>query len=281
MIEYCYLNGKILPLKDAKVSVLDIGILRGYGVFDFARTYNGRPHALGEHIKRLKRSAARLGLTVPLTEMKLAAVINQLIKKNGFEESTIRMVLTGGLTINGINFDRTKPTFFILVQKFDGPSSEAYSRGVKLITVEHQRIVPEAKTNNYITAVRNQSRLRKEKGFEILYHHQGNILELSTSNIFIVKNNVISTPKDNILVGTTRNFTIKLAKKLFSVQERNVSLQEALKADEVFLTATNKGIVPVVAIDKAKIGKGTVGPVTRRLMNEYEEFIVAKTEKHL
>ena len=145
MTEYCYLNGKIIPLKDATISVLDIGVLRGYGVFDFVRTHNGHPHALSEHIKRLKRSAGRLGLKVPLSEKEIVAIIAKLIKKNGFKESTIRMVLTGGKTINGIDYDPKHPTFFILAQKFEGPAKEAYAKGVKVMTVEHSNFCAKIK----------------------------------------------------------------------------------------------------------------------------------------
>ncbi len=273
MTEYCYLNGKIIPLKDATISVLDIGVLRGYGVFDFTRTYNGRPQALEAHIKRLGRSAKRLGLRVPLKEAEIKAVIDKLLQKNGFKEAMIRMVLTGGKTLQGIDFDPRQPTFFILAQKLEAPSADMYREGVNVITVEHQRLLPEAKTNNYITAVMNQRRLKKAKAFEMLYYHNGKVLELSTSNIFIVKRGVIVTPATGILMGTTRGIAIALAKKSYPLVEREVRLRELLAADEAFLTAANKGILPVTRVEGKNIKTGKVGPVTRHLMAEYEKSI--------
>ncbi len=139
--------------------------------------------------------------------------------------------------------------------------------------MEHQRIIPEAKHNNYILAVKNQKLRIKEKAFEILYTFEGKVLEASTSNFFIVKNKQLITPKHNILIGTTRNKIIHLAKNKHQIIEKDIQLKDALSADEAFLTATNKGVVPVVKINSTTIGNGKVRDVTLELIDSYNKGI--------
>ena len=272
MKPYAYLDGKILPLAEAKISVTDIGILRGYGVFDFARTHGGTLAMFKEHAARLRRSAKILDLKVPVTDAALKKIITALIAKNGFAESTVRMVLTGGSTIgNGLEYNRARPTFFIIVDRFVPLPASVYERGVKVVTLEHQRIFPEAKSNSYISAVRAQKLRRKLGAFEILYFDRGKFLEASTSNFSIVKNGKVVTAARNVLVGTTRNVVLQLARKKFRAEERDVTLKDVRAADEAFLTATNKGIVPVTRIDDRAVNSGKVGPVTKSLMKMYDE----------
>jgi len=275
MTKYCYLNGKIIPLNKAGISLNDLGILRGYGVFDFLRTYNGRPFFLKEHLRRLKSSAKILNLKLPGAFKELAALVNELLLKNKFKESTVRIVLTGGRTNDGITY--RKPTLFILVEKLRKLPPSVYQKGVKLITYEYQREIPKAKMLNYITAASLQNLRRRKKAFEILYTSKGQILEATTSNFFIFKNNTLITPKDKILLGITRDVVIKLAQSKFKVEERDIPLRELSRAAEAFITATSKEIVPVVKIDSKLIGNGKVGQNTKYLMNLFQDY----TKKYL
>jgi len=272
MGKYCYLNGKIIETKKANISLDDIGILRGYGVFDYLRTFNGKPFLLKEHLTRFENSAKALGLKVPETESKIEKAIENLMEKNKYGEAGMRLVLTGGKTVNGIEFNN-HPTFFILAEEFIDLPRACFEKGVKLITLDHQRILPKAKTTNYITAVRMQKAKRKKKAFEILYTQNDNILETTTANFFIFKKNRLITPKKDILFGTTRNFVIKLARKDFKIEEREVKKREVWSADEAFLTATNKDILPVVKIDGKVIGNGKVGENTKRLMDRFQKYV--------
>lgn len=270
-MKYCYFNGKIVPEGKICLKLNDIGILRGYGVFDFLRTYHGKPFLLREHLVRFKRSAKLLNLTIPLSQKQLAHVIQKLLLKNKVKESEIRLALTGGPTSDAITY--SSPSFFILVEKIQKIPDIAYQKGVKLITCEYQREVPQAKTINYITAIRTQPQKNKQGAFEILYIFNNKVLECTTSNFFIFKNNTLITPKDNILIGTTRNLILKLSQNKFRIQERNLKVQELGSADEAFITATNKEIVPVVKIDNITIGNGTVGDNTKCLINLFREYV--------
>lgn len=270
-MKYCYLNGKILPLANARLPLDDLGVLRGYGVFDFLRTYNGKPFLLDEHLKRLKNSAREIGLTLPISIAKLKTIIADLLKKNGHSDSYIRIVVTGGQTDDGIT--PSSPTLFILIEELRPLPESLYQKGVKLMTHEYLRDVPRAKTTNYIVAVKLQKQKKREGAFEILYVAEGKIFECATSNFFIFRGPTLVTPKRNVLIGTTRNFVIAFAKKHFTVEERDMLLSELETANEAFITATNKEILPVVKIDNRTIGTGRVGKNTKYLLSAFRQCV--------
>ena len=269
---YCYFNGKIITSSKIKISPYDLGILRGYGVFDVMRTQSGKLFLSEDHWKRLKNSAKELNLKIQISKEEFQEIITKLLKLNRFKESIIRTVLTGGMSKNGFDFEN-KETFYILIEKFKPLPRECFSQGVNVITLEYLRDVPEAKITNYIAAIKNQKKKNKKKALEIIYTNKGKALEMSTSNFFIVKKGQLITPQKNILFGITRKLVIKLAKENgFDIQEREIKTGELFSADEVFLTATNKDIVPVVKIDNKKVGNGKVGKATKELMKIFQEF---------
>jgi len=271
MKRYCYFNGKIKELKNVKISPYDIGILRGYGVFDVMRTVNGKPFLIDKHWKRFENSAKELCLKIPIKRDQYEKVLKKLIKINKFPDSVIRTVLTGGVSADA--FSIGKLTFYILIEKYHVYPKSLYEKGAKVITLDFQRSNPKAKVTNYVEAIRNQSRKLKGKALEILYVNKGHVLEFSTSNVMLFINNVLVTPKDNVLLGTTRNLVLELAKKKYKVEERAVRTEELKKAQEVLLTAGNKQIVPIVQIDNWKVGNGQVGKNTKALMQMLEDYM--------
>jgi branched-chain amino acid aminotransferase len=201
--------------------------------------------------------------------------VKKLLRVNGFQESIIRTVLTAGPSPDGYS-PAGKETFFILVQKFIPLPKNVYLRGAKVMTLEYHRECPEAKVTNYVAAIQHHLERTRRYAIEILYIHEGKVLEASASNFFMVKGKKLITPKEDILHGITRNCVIKLARKAgLEINERVITLDEALKADEVFITSTNKNIVPIVTIDNKKIGKGTVGPITSAVMGMFNKWLIA------
>ncbi len=272
---YSYFNGTIVPLKNVSVDPYDLGFLRGYGVFDFMRTANGKPFLIREHFIRLECSAKSLGLKLPFGESEYEKIIDRLLKLNGFKESTVRTVVTGGISSDA--FSIGKETILVLVEKFKPLPRAVYRKGAKVITLDYRRLNPRVKVTNYIEAIRNQSRKRKAGALEIIYVHKGKVFESSTSNVFIVKKKQVITPKEGVLFGITRYAVMKLAKKNgLGIAERSVSEKELYSADEVFLTATNKGVVPVISVDGEKIGNGKPGEVTKLLMKLLDDFMRAR-----
>jgi branched-chain amino acid aminotransferase len=270
MEKYCFLNGEIVLLSDAKISVEDIGLLRGYGIYDGLAAFGGKPFHFADHWNRFLSGAHILNLNVPVTEEKAEKVIEELAVKNGFiTRANVRIILTGGKTLEGIDYDFEKPTFYILVEEWESLPLDFYKKGARLITYKHMRELPETKTTNYIRAVNLQNWRKEEKAVEILYIDDGEVLECSTSNVFIVKDNKVITPAENILKGITRKVVLEIANGKYGIEERILEEGELMTADEVFITSSFKDIVPVVKIDDYDVGGGQIGPVTKYLMGEF------------
>lgn len=263
---FCYLNGKILPVNQAKISILDIGLLRGFSIFDFMRYYNGQPFLFSWHLKRFRQSAKTLGLKIPLTDIEIKKIISKLLIKNQLKETTVKLFLTGGESPDGLSFNSKTPTFFILVSPAPIYQPSFFQKGVKLITFNHQREKAEAKTSNYLTLLSLKNKKQQAHALEILYTQNGLILEGATSNFFLIKNNQLITAKDNILLGTRRKLILQLAKNKLETQERPLKLSELKTADEAFICSTTRNIMPVTKINNLKIGTGQVGPITKQLM---------------
>ena len=272
-MQYCFLNGKIIPREEAVVSLDDIGLLRGYSVFDSLRTYHGKPFLLDEHLQRLRNSAKALSLKVPATDSEIEKIIIELLKENKFENAQIRILLTGGKAMSGFSFDPARPTFAILVDQLTLPSADLYVSGGKLITKTYLRPDSAAKTTNYVTAVALAQEYKRKKAVDVLYVFNDNVLECSTSNFFLIKGNKLITSKDDILLGTTRNFLLKLLAYEFVIEERVVKLNELAAADEVFITATSKEVLPIIQIDDMIIGEGKVGEKTKKIMEKYAAYV--------
>jgi branched-chain amino acid aminotransferase len=271
-MRYTFLNGRLLPLAEAGLALNDIGVLRGYGVCDVLRTENRRPFLIDKHVERLRRSGERLGLVIPYFNDAIKDQITELIRRNTSGEAGIKLILTGGPSVDGVSFDPATPTFYILVDEFK-PLPEAYFRqGVTLATHEHQRALPESKTLNYLTMVHNHPKRTAAGAFELLYYARGELREAATSNVFLVKGNILFTPATGILPGITRATILELAQAEMAVEVRTIPMDELREADEVFLTATNKDVLPVVAIDGHPVGNGHTGPVSQRLLERFRDF---------
>lgn len=270
---YIYLNGDIVPAEQAAISPLDIGLLRGYAVFDLLRTVGGRPFLLAEHLRRLRASAEQLGLSVPATDEEISSAVEELLRLNGHEEATVRLVLTGGVSPDGMDFDPATPTFFILTHELHEPAASVYEHGSALLTHHHRREVPEAKTTNYVTMLRHRGRTADAGALDLLYHDGDRVYEAASASFYIVRDGVIVAPARDVLWGTIGDYVLGLAEQRFTVERRDIALDEALSADEAFLTSTTRRVVPIVRLDETPIGDGTPGPITRALMAAYRSAV--------
>ena len=203
---YCFINGNILPVEEAKIGITDIGLLRSYAVFDYMRTYNGKPFGFEDYIVRFRNSAESLRLQLNYTDEEIKSTIIRLVEKSNVKEAGVRLLLTGGYSSDSISFDN--PNFIIVIEKLPVYPSSYYQHGVKLITDEFQRAVAGSKTTDYLNAIKLEP-IKKEKGaFDILYHKNNLVLEVARNNIFFFKNNTLITPKDDILKGITRKHVL-------------------------------------------------------------------------
>jgi branched-chain amino acid aminotransferase len=270
MTNTIFLNNKFVDPKEATVSILDLGFLRGYGVFDFAIARKNNIFALDLHVERLRQSSEIINLELSFSLEKINQTTQELVEKNGFDFSTIRWILTGGITQDG----KTKggETFVILVEEAHEFPEGYYTQGVKVKTLDSKRQIPEAKTLDYQFAYANYQKMEKENIFEGIYTPNNEVLEGFTSNVFIVKNGELITPAKNILFGITRKKIIEIAKaNNIPVIERIVKKDELLNADEVFITATLKQVMPVTEINSQKVGDGTVGEITKKLIGLFKD----------
>lgn len=268
-MRYFYFNGKILPENKVKISPFDAGFLRAYGVFEVLRTYNLKPVELDKHLERLLINAKFLKIHHPYNKNKIKKAVFEIISKNKFKESELRIILTGGTSQNAFYFKGH--TFLIIATEFIPYDKKYYLNGAYLGLKEYQRELPEIKSLNYSLAI---SYLKEFKNcLEVLYYKNDYILETTFANFFIVKNNTLITPKFGVLKGITRSAILNLAPGLgFKVQERNVKLGELKQADEAFITSTVKGVMPIVKVSQFKIGVGKVGEKTKLLMKKFEDY---------
>jgi branched-chain amino acid aminotransferase len=268
MSKWAFINDDFVLEKSASLHIKDLSLQRGYGVFDFFKIVNNVPVFLDEHLARFYHSARHMHLTPDKTESDLKAIIAGLIEKNDLPHSGIRITLTGGYSADG--YQLSKPNIVLSQNPFQYPSEEQFQKGIKLITCQHQRQMAHVKTIDYLMAIWLQPLLKQQGADDVLYYSGTSVTECPRANFFIVTaDNTIVTPKQNILKGITRAKLMEAARKKFSVEERDISLQEVLQAREAFITSTTKKIVPVHSIDQAKYGE-TAGPVTRQLLQLLE-----------
>ena len=263
-----YIDGEFVPAEKAVIPVDDLAILRGIGVFDLLRTYDGKPYFLDAHIDRLETSAQKIGLALPWSHSEITNVVKQTLAKNDIPEANIRFVVTGGSSTDFMN-PSGHPRLLVMVSPIPRLPDHWYTEGVKVISWEVVRPFPGAKSIDYISASLALKKAAAEDAVEALYiDRNGLALECTTSNIFAFVDDTLVTPGRGILSGVTRKVVIELAQGIFPIDIRDISRAELLSADEVFITGTSKGLVPVVQVDDGVIADGRPGQRTRQLMAE-------------
>jgi len=271
MNSLCFINGKIVRKSHARIGVDDLGLQRGYAVFDYVRTYNAKLFHFPDYLERIRKSASALHLELPYSDEKIVEITTRLIGESDLKNPAIRLILTGGKAQESTGFDQ--PNFLIITEELPYHPSELYTYGGKLVTFEYQRELPHVKTTNYLNSIRLDP-LKREKGaFNMLYYYQNRVTECPRDNFFIFVGDTLITPKDDVLQGITRKHILRLSREHFSVEEREVSLQESSSADEAFTTSTSKGVIPIVQIDDHKIGRGSVGERTKTIMGLFQDYI--------
>ena len=264
MKPFCFADGKIIPTQDARIHPADLAVIRGYGIFDFFRTEQYLPVFLEDYLDRFIASAAKTYLPLAYSREELRTIISELIAKNDLKQGGVRMVLTGGISEN--HFSPATGTLFLFGEELSFPSEEKYQQGVKLLTVEHVRAIADIKTTNYTLPVWHSMQWKQQGAEDILYHWDGLVSESSRSNFYIVKDGIISTPDKHILMGITRKHLLDVAG---NVEIRPISLEEVWEADEAFISATTKILLPITQIDDRKIGSGKVGKYSLELLEKF------------
>ena len=277
-----YINGKLYPKDEAKISVFDHGLLYGDGVFEGIRCYNGNIFKLSEHIDRLYDSAKAISMEIQLTRDELKDAVINTLKANNLEDSYIRLIVTRGVGKLGLNpFICAESQVIIITDFIQLYSKELYEKGLDAIIVPTIRnhsdaLNPNVKSLNYLNNILAKIECINAGATEgIMLNKDGYVAEGTGDNIFIVKNNGIVTPPTTagILIGITRNVVIELANEAgTTVKEEQLTRDDLYNADECFLTGTAAEIIPVVNLDGRKIASGKPGKVTLSLLKKYQEL---------
>ncbi len=271
-----YVNGQFVGDESSFISVKDIIVLRGFGVFDFLITYNRRPFHLEQHVLRLENSAANIGLELNHTSTEICEIVEETVKRNGHHsESAIRIVYSGGISSDGVT-PEGNGILMVMVTPKPELDQKLYSQGAKAITVDIERFIPASKSTCYLSAVYSLNQAKTNGAIEAVYVDRHNrILEGTTSNIFFFKKNRLITTHKDILPGITRNVVLELAKDFYDIEMRDIDRAELYDMDEAFLTASNKEILPIVEVNNTRIGNGRVGGHTRRIMDLFRDYTLA------
>ena len=271
-----YINGQYVDEDKCVLSVKDIIVLRGFGVFDFLVTYNKRPFHLKEHVQRLVNSAQKIVLKIKHSSDEICEIVEETIRRNTHhDESNIRFVYTGGISSDGVTPEGNGYLIVMVTPKLQLPDWW-YSEGAKLVTAEIERFIPGAKSTNYLTAVWALERAKAMGAIESIYVDRNNrLLEGTTTNFFCFKENKLITPKLDILPGITRGVLVDLVKGHFDLDVREIQKDELPSMEEVFISASNKKVVPIIQLDDIVIGDGRPGRRTQKVMQLFKDYTTA------
>jgi len=284
-----YIDGKFHPKSQAKVSVYDHGLLYGDGVFEGIRAYDGVVFKLKEHIERLYKCAHSIMMRIPITQKQMIEAVVKTLKRNKLSNSYIRLVVTRGVGDLGLDPRKCpKATVIIITEPMIAlHSNDKKEKGITAMITWVKRdpvdaTSHEVKSLNYLNSILAKIESNAAGVDEaICLDKTGFVCEGVAENIFIVKDGKVFTPPTSTgaLRGITRNAIMELAVKLgYVVIERNVTPNEVFTADEVFLTGTAAEITPVREVNKRIIGDGKLGPITKKLLLEFNKMV--RNPKH-
>lgn len=260
-----YQNGQYISEKSGSISIFDLGFARGFSLFEYLKTYGGKPFYLSLHLQRLKEGMKKFSMDYPVDEKEIQSIIFTLLQKNRLKEASIKIFITGGISMD---LTPGTPTFVITTYPLTELPRSFYEKGISIITKKYLRPFHDVKTTQYAHAIMAMQEAKQKRAQEILYIHEDErVLELSTSHFFGVKNGSIITPRRDILYGVTKDIVLSLCKEVIPFQERDIELSELYDFDEAFLTASNKEVLPITKINDEKIGDGKVGTITKKIMH--------------
>jgi len=270
-----WIDGALVPLDEARVSPLDHGLVVGDGVFETLRVYGGVPFAWRRHYERLAYSAAGLGLTVPPSSA-LRAAADAVLHANEAADARLRVTITGGPSPPGSQRDTAvAPTVFLVAAPLQAPAAVA-AVVVTPWTRNERGACAGLKTISYAENVRALAWAEARGAHEALFcNTRGEVCEATGSNIFVVRDGVATTPPADAgcLLGVTRNLLLELGPhRGVAVEERPVSNDDLIRADEAFLTSTIREVQPIGTIDGRRCGAAP-GPVTRELAAAFRALV--------
>lgn len=280
--EFVYVNGRFLPAGEATVSVFDAGLLHGAGLFETLRSYNGRVFRGRQHLNRLYHSAAALQLGVPDNADELWAAMHELLRRNAVPDARLRLTVTMGDTRLSARQDGAgPPNWIISAVPLEPYPQRFYDEGTSVLLAPWRQCKQDPaaghKTLGYMPRLLALRRAQRLGLIEALWFTTDNLLaEGCISNVFLAKAGTVKTPPVDtpVLPGVTRAAVIEVAKAAgMPVEERPLTINDLLGADEVFLTSTTMEVMPVCRIERHAIADDRPGPISRRLLQAFRELV--------
>mgnify|MGYP000515984563 CR=1 FL=1 len=282
---YVHVNGKVLRAQDAVISVFDHGFLYGDGVYETLRAYDGVVFKLDEHLNRLFRSAALIGLTIPLDGNHLKIAIYEVLIANALRDAYVRLTVSRGKGPIGLDPDLCpEPTVVIIAQKFRPYPIEYFRHGLHLTIPRTRRndrraINPQIKSLNFLNNILAKIEAKKRNAHEaVMLNARGHLTEGTISNIFFSTDRELCTPSLDcgILAGITRNMVIEIARREgITVREGRFGKNAIYTAREVFITNTTMEVMPVSRVDDRIVPVGDIAKLLRTLYQREVNAYVA------
>ncbi len=277
---FIYLNDKLVPSSEAKVSVFDHGFLYGDGIYETMRVYDGVVFMLDEHLRRLFRSALLIGLDIPKDVPGIKRALYETLKANGLADAYVRLTVSRGYGPIGLDPDLCKgATFVIIANEFKDYPHAYYAEGIRLMVASTRRnlreaLNPQIKSLNFLNNILAKIEAKKADADEALMVNAGGYLTEGTiSNIFFVRDHAVHTPsvECGILDGITRSLVIDLAARSgLAVREGEFVPDDLLQAEEAFITNTTMEVMPAGRIDGVHF---KTGEVAKLLLKKYKEEV--------
>ncbi len=281
-----YINGLFTRLSNAKVSILDRGFCYGDGLFETLRASKGKIFRLEKHIDRLFNSMPQILIELPMTRLELIKVVQETLARNKFKNAIIRLAVTRGDTQSNIQIDsEIPPTLVINIRPFTPLPDVIYKKGVRIMLFQERANLTNGldkrlKSCNYLSNILIKELSDRKNFMEgVVVDPVFGVTEGTTSNIFVVKQGQLKTPPLSpfVLAGITRQVVIEIARKhKIPFLEENITTDELLNADEVFITSSGIEIVPVTQVDTNFIGNKKPGILTGFIHDEFLKCVEAE-----
>jgi D-alanine transaminase len=266
----CYLNGDYLPLAAARISPLDRGFLFADSVYEVLPVFDGRPYRFKEHFERLERSLGEIRIESPHTHVEWAHLLNELMSRNQSRNAYIYVQVT-----RGMEFGRNhafpvgiKPTVFAMASPLPELTQEIREHGLSAITIEDFRWGRcDIKTTALLANILMKQAAADVGAQEAIILRDGQVLEGSSSSVFVILNGVAVTPPNSrrVLPGTTRDAALALAKGNIATQVRDIAATELASAQEIWIAAATRDVVPITRLNHQPVGSGQPGPLWQQM----------------
>jgi D-alanine transaminase len=273
----CYLNGEYLPLREARISPLDRAFLFADSVYEVLPAFAGRMFRFPEHLARLSRSLEAVRIRSPHSHEEWLAILEELVRRNSSVDQYLYVQVTRG-TEYGRNHafpPHITPTVFAMCSPLPRWTDMQREQGFRAITVEDFRWGRcDIKSTALLANVLMKQLATEQSANEAIIVSQGDVLEGSSTSILVLSKGTLATPPNSnrILAGTTRDVALELARDLFTVEIRPIGTNELFDADEVWMAAATRDVLPITWIDGRKIGSGLPGPGWRQMADAFTRY---------